>query len=153
MRAQRRGNCANHPYEIVLDLGEYVRTWQGSGEDPYGSAKSYRGYYVGGRVAGRRGWVFDEPRLNQDLVDAVGHLEGAWQPYSCAVRDQGVPSSLPEAVEVRLGIGGTGLWWGSGTVARRWGAVVDGPSAGGQPCLGGKVVPEDQEGREDRVSH
>ena len=63
-----------------------------------------------GGVAGRRVWVFDERRqLNQDLADAVGRLEEALQPYSCAVRDQADPSGLPKAVEVRLGIEGTGL--------------------------------------------
>src|SRR6266702_6909580 len=136
MPAQRRAN----PCVIVLDLEEDARTWLGSGEDSYGSAKSYHDYYEGGRVAGRWGWVFDElSQLNQDLVDAVGRLEGAWQPYSCAVRDHAVPSGLPEAVGVRLGIEGTGLWWESDTVARRWGAVADGPSAGGAPYSGGRA--------------
>lgn len=96
---------------IVLDLEEDARTWLGSGEGSYGFAKRYRDYYVGGRVAGRRGWVFDEQnQLNQGLADVVGRLEGAWQPYAYAARDQAAPSGLPEAVEVRLGIEGTGLW-------------------------------------------
>jgi hypothetical protein len=70
MQAQHQA-CENHPCVIVLDLEGYGRTWLGSGEGSYGSAMGYRGYYVGGRVAGRRGWVFDE---QSHLVNAV---EGA----------------------------------------------------------------------------
>lgn len=100
---------------------------------------------MGGRVADRQGWVFDErSRLNQDLADAVGRLEEALQPYSCAVRDQAGPSGLPKAVDFRLGIEGTGLWWERDTDAgRRWGAVVGDPSAGDSYL--GRVVPEAQE--------
>ncbi len=102
---------------IVLGPEEHVRTWLDSGEDSSDSGKRYRGYCVDGGVSGRQGWVWDvQSQLNLDPVDAVGRLDGAWWPCSCAVRDQGVPSGLPEAAEVRLGIGGTGLWWESDTV-------------------------------------
>jgi hypothetical protein len=92
MPAQHRANCANHPLcVIVLDLDQDARTWLGSGEGPYGSAKRYRGCYVSGRATGRWGWVLDEQsQLNENLVDAVGRLEGAWPPYMCGEAPSGI---------------------------------------------------------------
>lgn len=82
----------------------------------------------------------EQSQLNQDFVDAVGRLEGRRQPDSCAVKDQVAPLGLPEDLAIRLGIEGTGLWWESDTVARRWGAVAGGSLTGGERYLGGRVV-------------